>query len=71
MVAKWIQKLPLKKRWLLNQGGRTIIDDLELDNIGQYVWMWDGYKREPVKVYLPSEEKLKELYLQKKSCKVG
>jgi len=41
-------------QWLMWKGGRTE-NDIIYSPIGEYVRMWDGYKKKNYKLYLPSK----------------
>ena len=41
------------QRWLYNRGGRTM-NDIEASEFGPFVWMWDGYEKKKMQVFIPS-----------------
>lgn len=48
-----------EKEWLSFRGGRTAGDVL-VDEIGKYIFLWDGRAKKNVKAYIPSFNSTKD-----------
>ena len=59
----------LQMRWVSSRGGRTIADVLEDEKGDRYVMMWSGPNKEEVRVYIPDEKVLEEMFRPKRKIK--